>query len=497
MATLQELYAKYFPGQDPRGEYDAYNNNYLGGLTAQQAAMQAAKAGNVDDFVVAQQWANPTYTGADAYNNIQGTASAGNFNPLGFYGGMSAQGRQNEPVVRDALQAIAQSAGIPDYDWTPAINKMAMQHALDAGGQSPTSETRLPELIRRIAVSADPQIQQTYQQIAPQINPVLEEQYTQIWNNSKDYKSDKFKGQVLKAAAVAALPIAGYYATGAGAGTAGAAEGAAAGGTAAGGTGSIDIAANLAAAEAGAGAASTNFINANALMQAGAGAAAAGGSGSGTGGAATTLPGEAGYLGGDGAMTATTGATNTLPGQVSGAGGTAAGGSALSRILEGNGTMQDYAALIGTGMDIYGANQQANATNEIANRYFNMGAPYRDELLKISADPNEFYNSPTAQNATESVLRRLSATHGNVAGSPYGQALTIDALYDQYGRERDRLAGFGGLTAYNSAAPGAAANAVGADANLWNSIGGGIADIATPRNNRQLTLQDILRGVQV
>lgn len=176
---------------------------------------------------------------------------------------------------------------------------------------------------------------------------------------------------------------------------------------------------------------------------------------------------------------------------------TAAGGTALQRILDGVGTTQDYLSLAGqvapSLLGIYASNRQTDALQGLADRYFNMGAPYRDELARISTDPNAFYSGPQATKATESVLQRLSKTTGNPAGSPYAQALTVDALFNEYGAERDRLAGFGGLTAYNSAAPGAATSAVNSRADIYNAIGGGIADVTTPRYQPR-SLQEIFRA---
>lgn len=176
---------------------------------------------------------------------------------------------------------------------------------------------------------------------------------------------------------------------------------------------------------------------------------------------------------------------------------TAAGSTALQRILDGSGTTQDYLTLAGqvapSLLGMYASDKQTDALTGLANKYMAMGEPYRNTLAEISQDPSKFYDSPQAQMATESVLRRLSATHGNVAGSPYAQQLTIDALWDQYGSERDRLAGFGGLTQYNAAAPGAATAAIGSQANFYNALGGGIADVTTPRTQPR-TLAEILRA---
>ena len=187
-------------------------------------------------------------------------------------------------------------------------------------------------------------------------------------------------------------------------------------------------------------------------------------------------------------------------GSIPAATGPVATGTALSRIIGGNGTTQDYLELAGqvgpSLISAYGSGKQADAYSDLANKYMAMGAPYRDELSRISADPNAFYTSPTATKATESVLQRLSSQYGNPAGNPYAQALTVDALYDQYGAERDRLAGYGGLTQYASAAPGAASQAIGAKGTVYGDLGYGVGSALNPPP-KQMTLAELLRNARV
>lgn len=144
--------------------------------------------------------------------------------------------------------------------------------------------------------------------------------------------------------------------------------------------------------------------------------------------------------------------------------------------------------LLPAGLGMYASNQQANKLSELAQKYQDFGAPYRQQLADISANPDNFYNSLGAQKATDAVLNKLSIG-GNPAGSANKQALTIDSLYDQYGKERDRLAGFGGLTNYNQAAPNLEAQAIGANANMWNAAGAGLNDIFNPKTS----LADLLK----
>ena len=165
--------------------------------------------------------------------------------------------------------------------------------------------------------------------------------------------------------------------------------------------------------------------------------------------------------------------------------GTAATGTALSRILDGSSQGSgDYLSVAGqvlpAALSAYGSYQQSQDMQDLAKRYEGYGAPYRQTLADISQDPNKFYESPTATKATDAILRRLSVA-GNPAGNPYSQALGVDALYKEYGAERDRLAGFGGLTQYNSAAPGAAAGAINAQGSIYSDLGYGLGNVLSPK----------------
>lgn len=175
--------------------------------------------------------------------------------------------------------------------------------------------------------------------------------------------------------------------------------------------------------------------------------------------------------------------TNALSMLQKALGGDTSALSAIGGALSGSGSSSIwdmFGKLLPAGLGMYASNQQANKLSELAQKYQDFGAPYRQKLAEISADPNAFYNSDGAQKATDTVLRKLSIG-GNPAGSANKQALTIDSLYDQYGKERDRLAWFGGLTNYNRAAPQLETQAIGANANMWNAAGAGLNDIFNPK----------------
>lgn len=135
-----------------------------------------------------------------------------------------------------------------------------------------------------------------------------------------------------------------------------------------------------------------------------------------------------------------------------------------------------------------------------------MGAPYRNALAKLYANPAAFLSSPevttSVDQGTQAMARALSAQFGNPVGS--GTALqelqnyAANQLFGKLGQEKDRLAGFGGLTAYNNAGANSFGNmqiplaAANSESNLWNAIGSGLNTVLNP----QPTLVDLLRELR-
>lgn len=267
---------------------------------------------------------------------------------------------------------------------------------------------------------------------------------------------------------------AGGAAAAAGGAEAGAAGGAAGGtGITAGAAGQTGLTAGTATGGIGAGALGSGLTAGGSTAGLGTAAAGAGALGSGYFGSETAYPVTGGQT-----------AAATGAGGGTGAGTTAAQGTALSRLLNGTATQEDYLALAGQVapalLQAYGANQQQGQLSELANKYIAMGAPYRDQLASISQDPSQFYNSPGAQQALDATLRKLSV-QGNPAGSPYSQSLAIGSLYDRYGQERQLLGNLGGLASYNAAAPQTAQNAIGAGGQVYNAIGTGLGNVLNPQ----------------
>ena len=168
----------------------------------------------------------------------------------------------------------------------------------------------------------------------------------------------------------------------------------------------------------------------------------------------------------------------------------AAGGGAASSLAPTVGLpgwAQIAAGAIPAAIGAYASNQQANSYEGLARDYMNMGAPYRSKLSDLYANPSGFLNSPEVtvpvQQGTNALARALSV-NGNPMGS--GTALqelqnySSNQLFSRLGQEKDRLAGFGGLSAYNQAAPQASANAIDANYNTYAALGRGSANVFNP-----------------
>jgi hypothetical protein len=65
-------------------------------------------------------------------------------------------------------------------------------------------------------------------------------------------------------------------------------------------------------------------------------------------------------------------------------------------------------------------------------------------------------------------------------------------LFGKLGQEKDRLAGFGGLSNYNQAAPGLEQSAIASNANFWNALGSSASNVFNPPT----TLEQLLKGLK-
>jgi hypothetical protein len=90
-------------------------------------------------------------------------------------------------------------------------------------------------------------------------------------------------------------------------------------------------------------------------------------------------------------------------------------------------------------------------------------------------------------NSMQTMLRKLS-TQGNPFGNPGGlieanKAVVAGTALPALQNYQGANAASGGFNTFNSAAPGAAQAALGANNNFYNSIGGGIANLTNPKSS--------------
>lgn len=245
---------------------------------------------------------------------------------------------------------------------------------------------------------------------------------------------------------------------------------------------------------------------------------ASGGLYSGAGGVTGLTPGGAGVTGltgtatGGALLTPTMAASIGLPasaamggsgltaaqamGGVGSIGGTAAGvvgGNALSRSLGlGQGATDALSiggSLLGAGLGLYGAGQQANAYGDIANKFLDMGAPYRG-LLADSYKPGfSMANQPDFMNAldigSQAAARATSAKAGNPVGNPGAYAdmqkyISGSLALPQLNTYRSQLGTFGQLGTNQAGA--AMGNQVQSQGNQYDALGYGIGQLTQPDN---------------
>ncbi len=184
------------------------------------------------------------------------------------------------------------------------------------------------------------------------------------------------------------------------------------------------------------------------------------------------------------ATAATVAATSPAATTGLGAAGTAGaigGGTALSRILSSDpsnpSTNADVLSVLGTGaatgLGIYGSNQQADALRAIADQSRTDRAPFLNKSLEYLNNPNAYYEGP-GKASLDAVLRGLS-----VKGNPFGNPGSLEIATNAGMRDwRDAVTGFGniGLSGEDTRA-NLQSKATGADANVLNAIGSGLADV--------------------
>lgn len=192
----------------------------------------------------------------------------------------------------------------------------------------------------------------------------------------------------------------------------------------------------------------------------------------------------------------------------SGTGGlSAVGGTlgSLGNILGGNGGLTDWlkvgGSVLNTGLGMYSANQQAGAYEDMFNKYFGAGAPFRG-LLQQSYQPGfDISKEPGFQNAMDTALdtymRAASAgrASGVSRGNPYdspgammeSQKYLLGNLALPYLQNyRSGLTNAGQLGFSQSVPFGA--GQIQAQGNMWEDLGYGIRDLTGNNPNYGIQL---------
>lgn len=163
-------------------------------------------------------------------------------------------------------------------------------------------------------------------------------------------------------------------------------------------------------------------------------------------------------------------------------------------------TLDLVGKLGGVGLGVYGSNQQADAAQNIANQYMNMGAPYRAELAKLNADPMSFYSSPMFQGAlqqgSDALARSLSAKVGNPILNPTAlqemQNYTTRGSLDAYNQRFNQLSNAGQLGTGQAANLGSIANQ--AQGQTYNALGAGLQSVFGNQRDYTGELLEILKN---
>lgn len=176
------------------------------------------------------------------------------------------------------------------------------------------------------------------------------------------------------------------------------------------------------------------------------------------------------------------------------------GPSSLSKLLSGNATQDDYLKLAGTlgstVLGYLGAENQAGALSDTADKYLALGQPYRGALAASYAPGFSMNNEPGYKDAIDQTMQsylRKASTGGNPFDNPgvSTEALkyvTAGTALPQLNTYRSQLGSFGqlGVNTAGTADMGAA----GASGGTYDALGYGLSQLTAPKNN---TLQDLVQ----
>jgi hypothetical protein len=172
-----------------------------------------------------------------------------------------------------------------------------------------------------------------------------------------------------------------------------------------------------------------------------------------------------------------------------GGGAAGAGGSLLGGLL-GNNSLAGLLGGVGSAaLGYLGARDQTQAYERMQDKYLSLGQPYRDKLAASYQPGFDMSSDPAYQGALDqasnSVLRKLSATGGNPFDNPGGvmeanKYVTQNVALPQLNTYRSQLGSFGqlGTNQAGTAGLGAAQSAGG----TYDALGAGLQALTKPQD---------------
>ena len=201
---------------------------------------------------------------------------------------------------------------------------------------------------------------------------------------------------------------------------------------------------------------------------------------------------------GGGGLTATqagSGVQSAVQGAAgAGAAGAGAAGGTLSQLLGLTGVagmaVDAFGRAIPGLVGAYASNQQADAMRGIYDTARGDRAPFLAKANSLLAGGAEAYGAGDGMGSLNATLRALSAQHGNPISNPTALGIATDAGLRNW---QNAVSGFGNLgLAGEDTQARLATNAVGADANVWNSLGASAGNIFNPPS----TLEQLLKQMK-
>ena len=152
-------------------------------------------------------------------------------------------------------------------------------------------------------------------------------------------------------------------------------------------------------------------------------------------------------------------------------------------------------------MGAFASSQQSDALKELSQQQMAFGAPSRARYESSFAPGFDITQDPALKSAmdttSDTLLRRLSAGQGNPFGDPGGlieanKSVMNSVALPYLQNYRNQNASTGGYGAFNSAAPQTQIAGIGADSNVWNSLGSSFSSAFS----NQPTLANLLKQMK-